>query len=126
MLPAFFSPRPKSISNIIGDNQIESKAVQDLQEDHRFRTYNVKDLKMAKAYLPPEVIREFKEGFEASAKSPSTSKSRNFVRKLVANLENKKDHRSGHCTADAEFLTKCYIRTPAKSSLVFKDTGKLF
>ena len=126
MLPSIFSPRPKSTSNIIGINQIESKARQDLQEIDRFRTYNVKDLKMYKSYLSEDVIREFKEGFEASAKSPSTSKPRNFVKKLVAALESKMDQGSGDCTADEEFITRCYRRPPAKTPFSFQESGEIF
>ena len=119
MLPTFVNTRPKSASDLFMRKESELRAREDSSEMNRYRTYNVKDLKMAKAYLPQDVLREFKKGFEASTKSPSVSKSQNFVKRFVAALESKKDQRNGHCVADDEFLTNCYI-SPSKNS---KNTG---
>ncbi|XP_051172436.1 uncharacterized protein LOC127288816 [Leptopilina boulardi] len=119
--------KQNSIEHMILNNEKKSKITIDESEENRFRTYNIKDLKMAKTYLPENLIRDFKKGFEASTKSPSTTttpKSRNFVKKLVATLENKKYQASGHCTADDEFFAKCYSRPLSKNHVSYENQEK--
>lgn len=120
------NPRQNSITHMILNNEKGTKIIDESLEN-RFRTYNVKELKMAKTYLPDDVIRDFKKGFEASSSksSSSTPKSRNFVKKLVATLENKKYQGSGHCTADNEFFTKCYSRPFSKNHVSYENQGKI-
>ncbi|XP_043468698.1 NKAP family protein-like [Leptopilina heterotoma] len=114
------------ISQVILNNEKDTKITIDEElDENRFRTYNIKDVKMAKTYLPENVIRDFKKGFEASTKSPnSTPKSRNFVKKLVATLESKKYRASGHCTADDEFFAKCYSRPLSKNHVSYENQEK--
>lgn len=64
----------------------------------------------AKTYFGSETMRRvFESNYERSTRSPPTPRTKSFVKKLVASLENKM-RSGGDCQANNEFIRKTYIR----------------